>query len=153
MAADGSPAAAHIATVMQAECDFGHATDTLDALPQTVVQVVLSPRMPYALKEWRRMEAAARQAGFRVMAFRDPRVPDAEWQDAVMAANLPELRDVPVVALAAARACGVLNHAPATVVARCGRVHPWPILGVMPDQAWLHLLKARSAGLETGSCA
>ena len=50
------------------------------------------------------------------------------------------------------RACQVLNHSPATIVVRCGRAHPWPILGVMPDAAWHGLLQARRTELEAVSC-
>ena len=134
-------------------CDFSTGRSGVALPAQAVVHVVLSPRMPYALREWRRMAASARVAGFPVVAWRDPRVPEAEWQAAIDAAELPELRAAPALALDVAAACQMLNHAPATVVARCGRGHPWPILGVMPDVAWLQLLDARRADLEQVPCA
>lgn len=144
LAADDPPS-------VQARCNFGNAPVSGAAAP-TVVQMVLSPRMPYALQEWRRMAAVAREAGFQVASFRDPRVPEAEWQDAVAAAGLPELRQTPPLDLEAGQACQVLNHAPATIVARCGRAHAWPILGVMPDQMWLDLLNSRRAALKALPC-
>lgn len=145
-------AEAEPASIAQAECDFGAGLPSGAAGALPVVQIVLSPRMPYALQEWRRMAAAARGAGFRVQPWRDPRVPDAEWQAAVAAAGLPELRDAPALEPSAAQACRVLNHAPAAIVARCGQGHAWPILGVMPDRAWVQLLNARRADLEAVPC-
>ena len=140
-------------SIAQAECDFGAGSQSGDAEVWPVVHIVLSPRMPYALQEWRRMAAAAHGAGFRVLAWRDPRLPDAEWQAAVAAAGLPELRDAPALELSAAQVCGVLNHAPAAIVSRCGQGHAWPILGVMPDRAWVQLLHARRADLEAVPCS
>lgn len=117
------------------------------------VWMVLSPRMPYALQEWPRMRQAARSIGFDVVALRDPRVPDLEWRAALEVADLPELVSAPPVDEVQAARLGVLNHAPASVVTYCGCWHPWPVLGVMPDQAWLTLLRARQADLSTESCA
>jgi hypothetical protein len=117
-----------------------------------MAQIVLSPRVPYALAEWRRMAAAAREAGFRVLAFRDPRVPLQEWEDAVQVAGLPELLHIRPLSLERAQACQVLNHTPATIVALCGRAHAWPVLGVMPDPAWLFVLNQRRAALEAVPC-
>ena len=114
--------------------------------------VVLSPRMPYALKEWPRMAAVAQQDGWRVQAFRDPGVPDDEWLAATELGDLRSWRTLPVMDLVAGQACGMLNHAPTALVARCGRVHPWPIWGVMPDAAWRHVLASRRADLEATPC-
>ncbi len=137
---------------MDSRCDFRASLPGAPATAQTVVQIVLSPRMPYALHEWRRMAASAQAAGFEVSTWRDPRVPKAEWLAAVDIAELPELRTAPILPLELAKACGVLNHAPATVLARCSHGHPWPILGVMPDAAWLQLLDARRIDLEQAPC-
>ncbi|HOB65687.1 hypothetical protein [Ottowia sp.] len=93
------------------------------------------------------MADAARQAGFDVVAYRDARVLPAEWQAAVGSRGLVELRDVPVLDADVAAACGMLNHTPAAIVARCGRAHPWPILGVMPVATWRQVLQARSDAL------
>lgn len=111
------------------------------------VRMVLSPRMPYALQEWRRMRRVAEAAGFAVSALRDPRVPDAEWQAAVRALDLAELARAAVLDEPTARALGVLHHAPSSIVERCGVRHPWPILGVMPDAAWRDLLRQRALAL------
>ena len=136
---------------MRAHCDFSNPTETA-ASAQPTAHILLSPRMPYAMQEWRRMVTSARTNGFQVVSWRDPRVPDAEWKAAVEAADATALRDAPVLALETAASCGMLNHSPATVVTRCGRSHPWPILGVMPDAAWLEVLATRRTDLEQSPC-
>ena len=118
-----------------------HADDTSTLL------TVLSPRMVYALLEWPRMRDAAIAEGFQVVATRDPRVPDAEWRAAVQAAGLHELAAVPSIDAEAAARCGLLNHFPSSLVIRCGRTHPWPILGVMPERAWRSVLAQRRESL------
>lgn len=117
-----------------------------------VVAVILSPRMPYALQRWPAMAVVAREHGFQAIPLRDPRVPLDEWQAAVAAASLPGLRCIPALDLAVAVARGVLHHAPSSLVARCGHLHPWPILGVMPDTAWARLLMQRHASLGETAC-
>lgn len=114
--------------------------------------IVLSPRMPLALQEWPRMKNLAERAGFKVVTVRDPRVPAAEWKQAVQAAGQDELRHAPAIDESDAAALGLLNHSPATLVVRCGRVHPWPILGVMPDNHWSSVLKARTQQLGAHEC-
>ncbi len=89
------------------------------------------------------MRAAAEQAGFDVIALRDPQLPQSEWHAGVEAARLPELHRLPALDAAAATQCRLLNHAPSALVGRCGRIHPWPVLGVMPDGAWLAVLRQR----------
>lgn len=116
------------------------------------VMTVLSPRMPYALREWPRMKAAAESAGFLVIGLRDPRVPDGEWAAAVQVAGQPELIQLPKIDEANAATLGALNHAPASLVTCCGKTHPWPILGVMPTATWLTVLDARVAQLECSGC-
>lgn len=98
------------------------------------------------------MAAMAHQDGWRVQAFRDPGVPDDEWLAATELGDLRSWRTLPVMDLVAGQACGMLNHAPTALVARCGRVHPWPIWGVMPDAAWRHVLASRRADLEATPC-
>ncbi|MDO5626475.1 MAG: hypothetical protein Q4G71_17535 [Pseudomonadota bacterium] len=115
-----------------------------------MVMVLLSPRMVYALLEWPRMQRVAQEAGFAVKVWRDPRVPDAEWQEAVHASGQAEMLAAPPMPAPLATACGLLNHAPAAVVSWQGRVHPWPIQGVMPDAAWLAVLRARHQALLEG---
>lgn len=113
---------------------------------------VLSPRMVYALKEWPRMAAVARAQGFRLHVLRDARVPLQEWHEAVRAADLPDLRDIEALDEAAAAACQLANHWPAVLVMGCGQVHPWPVLGVMPDEAWRHVLQHRAVWLKEHAC-
>lgn len=129
--------------------------EALAIAPQArpTVHVLLSPRMPYALQEWARMRGLALTAGFEVAAYRDPRVPQAEWQAAVArAAGADSLGALPPLDLQRARACDLLNHSPTAVVAHCGRVHAWPVRGVMPDEAWRHVLAARLASLQALPC-
>lgn len=122
------------------------------AREQTSVMMVLSPRMPYALKEWPRMRNVAENAGFKVMGVRDPRISTEEWVGAVQAAAVPDLMQAPVMDQSQAAELGVLNHAPASLVVRCGRAHPWPVLGVMPNEAWLSLLQVREMDLKKMTC-
>jgi len=116
------------------------------------VLMVLSPRMPYALQEWHRMKTVAERAGFTVVGRRDPRVADTEWMVAAETTDQPELMHLPALDESYAAANGLLNHSPASLVMRCGRAHPWPVLGVMPDQAWLSVLRHRAEQLESASC-
>ena len=120
---------------------------------ESAVVAVLSPRMPHALIEWPRMASVARAEGFAVVTFRDPRVPIDEWRSAVTSVNAwGEYIDAPPLRMETAERCLLLNHSPAIVVARCGRVHPWPIFGVMPDASWRHVLKSRRTELERLPC-
>ncbi|WP_423456104.1 hypothetical protein [Ottowia sp. VDI28] len=114
--------------------------------------MVLSPRMPYALKEWPRMKRAAEAVGFKVVGVRDPRVPPSEWAEATEAAGEPDLLHTPAIEQDQAAALGALNHSPASLVIRCGKAHPWPVLGVMPDGPWLAVLRAREAQLKSTTC-
>ena len=108
---------------------------------------VLSPRMVYALREWPRMKAAAQERGFEVIVRRDPQVPYDEWRAALLEADLPELGAVPAIEPELAASCGLLNHFPSTLVARCDHVHPWPVLGVMPSDMWQVVLAQRLESL------
>ena len=123
-------------------CELG-LRQTLAASEAAAVLALLSPRMPYALQEWTRMEAVAEQAGFQITAFRDPRVSLPEWTAGVEAAGLPALKALPALDQQTAADCQLLNHAPSALVGRCGRWHAWPVLGVMPDTAWLTVLTSR----------
>jgi hypothetical protein len=124
------------------KCEQGlHQSVSPPAAP--TVLIVLSPRMPYALQEWPRMRALAEQAGFQIRAFRDPGVPSSEWEAGLEAAGLPELQTAPVLDQQVAADCRLLNHAPSALVGRCDRWHAWPVLGVMPDAAWLAVLNER----------
>ena len=120
--------------------------------PQAVLIVLLSPRMPYALQEWPRMASQARRLGFSVHAYRDPRVPEAEWQEAVHALQRRDLACTPALELADALQLKLLHHAPSSAVAWCDRWHDWPILGVMPDASWPQLLNHRLEQLKLQDC-
>lgn len=136
----------------QAPCEI----DTLRRQPEPaapVLLVLLSPRMVYALQEWPRMDATAQLAGFRVVACRDPRVPLDEWQAAARQVDWPEGQGLPALGEDEARRHGLLNHAPSALVMARGCVHPWPVLGVMPDAAWRAVLMARRADLEQAAPA
>ena len=119
--------------------------------PKPTALIVLSPRMPYALREWGRLKDLAEREGFRVVTRRDPRVPESEWRQAQLAVGIEALAHVQPIDGDVAAGCGLLNHAPAALVGRCGAVHPWPILGVMPDNSWRELLQSRLASL-SGAC-
>jgi hypothetical protein len=93
----------------------------------------------------------AQAGGFAGHGGRDPRVPEAEWHSAVMAAGLSELAAWPAARLAGWPGTQVRNHWPAAWVRWRGRTHPWPILGVMPDAAWLQLLRQRLEDLQACS--
>ncbi|MEO9150259.1 MAG: hypothetical protein ABI212_12960 [Burkholderiaceae bacterium] len=109
-----------------------------------IVYLVVSPRMPYALKEWARMRRGAKAAGFSVVTFRDPRVEDGEWQAAVEAAGVPAARGLlPLRNPALIEAFGGLNHFPIALLTCGDRTHPWPILGVMPDATFVEVLRQR----------
>lgn len=111
-----------------------------------VVIMMLSPRMVYAFSEWPRMKRAAEEAGFVVQSVRDPRIGDDEWRLAAIAADRPqmlELPSLPDVARSIENFPALLNHSPTSIVRLGGRAHPWPIIGVMPDAAWTGLLRQR----------
>ena len=108
--------------------------------------------MPYALREWARMSAVAERDGFRARPMRDPRVPDAEWQQALASTAAEGLSQVAAIDEGIAARCGLLNHTPAALVGRCGVVHPWPILGVMPDESLRTVLSSRLQALGEASC-
>jgi hypothetical protein len=145
-----SLALAQQAPYPSAACDAVWQAMGLAHQPGGAVLMVLSPRMVYALKEWRRMRDAAAMAGLSVVVSRDPRVGPQEWAGAVSAADVSELADIPVVEAEAAGGCGLLNHFPSALVGRCGRPHAWPILGVMPSAAWRSLLVDRREAVECG---
>jgi hypothetical protein len=130
-------------------CPWNAAAFAAASAPRTpVVLMTLSPHMVYSFLEWRRMRAVAVAEGFCVIPARDPRVPQAEWQQAVSRAGLPELRDAPSLADLGVPQAFFFNHAPTSQVWLCGRGHPWPIFGVMTDIGWRRSLRARLADLE-----
>lgn len=138
----------------EAVCAAVRAGGDASAGPQAAraqLLVVLSPRMVYALREWPRLRDQAQAAGFDVHGVRDPRVPEAEWHAAVAAAGLSELAAWPAARLTDWPGTQVRNHWPMAWVRWQGRTHPWPILGVMPDAAWLQLLRERLEDLQACS--
>ena len=141
--AAAAPASTLTPVAASASCDAVWAAAGLHEMPEDSLLVVLSPRMVYALTEWPRMREAAAAVGFSVTVVRDPRVPPSEWFSAVDAAGLPELAEVSKADADLAGRCGLLNHSPSALVGRCGRPHPWPILGVMPSAAWRSLIVQR----------
>lgn len=120
--------------------------------PVPSLHVLLSPRMPYALLEWRRMQQLAVEAGLSVQAYRDPRVPAHEWAAAASGGDVAELVGIPPLAVEVAQACDMLNHSPTAILTRCGLVHPWPLRGVMPDGPWRHVLAVRLFDLQAMPC-
>ncbi|MDR2129054.1 MAG: hypothetical protein LBP52_08320 [Burkholderiaceae bacterium] len=120
------------------------------------IVMVLSPRMVYALQEWPRMKAAARAAGFDVTGVRDPQTPAGEWAQLGRVTFLTDLALIaPMSAALQADFArhGALNHMPSTLVYWCGKPHPWPVLGVMPDKPWINALQARATQLKQQPCA
>lgn len=146
----GSSLAQQRPTALQADwphaCGLHTPAQAATQHPQPQLLAVLSPLMPMALPEWPRMHQAAVQAGFAVHVWRDPRVSLAEWQAAQAGAG----KTPP--ALPQHAPCPLLNHMPAFAVARCGHVHPWPIWGVMPTDAWRHILQVRLNDLQDLPC-
>lgn len=138
------PAREAVCTAEHASGDATH--DTQAARAQLFV--VLSPRMVYALREWPRLRDQAQAAGMDVHGMRDPLVPEAEWHAAVMAAGLPELAAWPAANMTGWPGTQARNHWPMAWVRWQGRTHPWPILGVMPDTAWVQLLRERQEDLQ-----
>jgi hypothetical protein len=130
-------------------CPWSAAAFVAATAPRTpVVLMTLSPHMVYSFLEWRRMRAVAVAEGFCVIPARDPRVPQAEWQQAVNRADLPELRDAPSLADLGVPQAFFFTPPPISQVCLCGRGHSWPLFGVMTDSGWRRSLRARLADLE-----
>ncbi len=107
--------------------------------------------MVLSMGEWPRLRMVAAREGFEVQAVRSPDVPQREWDDAVERSAWSS--DDRVAVRSAPAACHSwlrsLNHFPHGVVMHGPQTHPWPILGVMPDQAWIDSLAFRRAALNT----
>ncbi len=98
------------------------------------------------------MRRAAQAAGFATVSLRDPRVGAREWQAAAHIAGLPAaLRLQRLQTPALVRQFGALNHFPAALVQSGQRLHPWPVLGVMPDAAFVSVLRQRLHQLCAGA--
>ncbi|MDQ7745656.1 hypothetical protein [Hydrogenophaga pseudoflava] len=109
------------------------------------VVVVLSPHMVYSVTEWPRMKSAAEADGFEVVAWWLPDLTDDERTGAAERAGWPvaERSRVHRVPPECAAWVGRPNHYPYTRVLDQGRLHGWPIWGVMSNQAWLDSLRSR----------
>jgi hypothetical protein len=105
--------------------------------------------MVYSLTEWPRMRRAAVSEGFDVIAWWSPLLSEGEGAAAALNAGWHASEIVSVVP--APEACADLvarpNHFPYGVVVDQGRAHAWPILGVMPDDAWIESLLWRQRAL------
>lgn len=134
-----------------AQCALDKVVPDLDMREPSLV-MLLSPRMPYAVLEWARLKAVAERTGFRVHVLRDARVPDSEWMEAARATQQAPLRQIPAMPESVAASCGLLNHFPATLVLGHGCLHPWPVLGVMPDAQWSSVLRHRLSALQEMGC-
>lgn len=115
-----------------------------------IVVAVLSPRMVYSMTEWPRMRAAAEGAGFDVVAWW---ASDLAEDEGAMAAEKAGWSTHEIAHLVRVpHACSVLlghpNHYPYSQVLDRGRLHAWPIWGVMPNQAWVESLRWRWRSLQ-----
>ena len=135
------------------KCLVGEPIYPEDARP--LLAALLSPRMVYSLLEWPRMQREAEHLGFLVVAWRDPRVPELEWQAALASPGLAGW-DVPMPR-ALPSACWAqwapIDHVPLTRVAFHADMHPWPIWGVMTSNAWRASLTHRLNMLKNAALA
>lgn len=115
-----------------------------------VVVAVLSPRMVYSMTEWPRMRAAAEAEGFDAVAWWAPDLADDEGAVAAEQAgwSAHEIAHLVRVPDACTGSLGHANHYPYSRVLYRGRLHAWPILGVMPNQAWVDSLHWRLRSLQ-----
>ena len=95
------------------------------------------------------MQTVAESEGFDVVVWRARTVSEHEWDDAGTRARW-RTSDIARVSAEPA-ACGAWigspNHYPYSAVMVRGRVHPWPIWGVLPDAAWIESLQFRRSAL------
>lgn len=105
--------------------------------------------MVYSVTEWPRMRAAAEAEGFDVVAWWASGLADGESAAAADVAGWSdhEMADVVKVPAACAGFWGHANHHPYSRVLDQGRLHAWPIWGVMPDRAWVESLRWRLRAL------
>ena len=148
-AQDGLPEASWRAVrVMTAEEKVCLVSPPTDA-SKPVVIMLLSPRMVYSLLEWARMRQTAEALGYRVLSWKDPRVPEAEWR-AALGSPAATTTD-PEALLAMPAQCDSLwrgmNHSPMSFVLLESHLHPWAVWGVMPEEAWSEALRFRLLAL------
>ncbi|HAX19647.1 MAG TPA: hypothetical protein DCY64_05115 [Hydrogenophaga sp.] len=126
-------------------CFAGTSTDA----SKPVVVMLMSPRMVYSLLEWARMRQTAEALGYRVLSWKDPRVPEAEWR-AALGSPAATTTD-PEALLAMPAQCDSLwrgmNHSPMSFVLLESHLHPWAVWGVMPEEAWSEALRFRLLAL------
>lgn len=130
------------------KCFTGPVTASSEERPWAVA--LLSPRMVYSLLGWPRMQREAEALGFQVQAWRDPRVPAAEWRAALGAEMLSDWRTISLETLPAECLAHWLpiDHLPLARVVWREQVHMWPIWGVMPPDAWRATLLNRLQTLQ-----
>jgi len=116
---------------------------------QPLVIMLLSPRMVYTLLEWSRMRQVAEALGYRVLSWKDPRVPDAEWQAALVssASTMTDPDALHAMPIGCQSLWRGVNHSPMSFVLLGAHLHPWPVWGVMPDEAWRETLEFRLLAL------
>jgi hypothetical protein len=138
-----------VSTVAQAElhCFEGENASLLDNRP--LVVAVLSPRMVYSLLEWPNMAREAEALGFRVRAWRDPRVPEGEWRQALsslayLRAGVLDPEPLPSDCL---NRWAPIDHLPLAQILLDRQLHSWPLWGVMTPDAWRTSLLNRLASL------
>jgi hypothetical protein len=96
------------------------------------------------------MKQAAEILGYRVLTWKDPRVPEAEWR-AALTSPAARMND-PDALHAMPSNCPLIwhgvNHSPTSFVLLGSHIHPWPVWGVMPDEAWREALHFRWLALQ-----
>jgi len=117
---------------------------------EPVLVMLLSPRMVYSLLDGARLRQTAEALGYQVLSWKDPRVPESEWR-AALASPASTTTD-PDALLAMPARCQSLwrnvNHSPTSFVLLGSQIHPWPVWGVMPDEAWREALLFRLLALQ-----
>lgn len=138
-------------SLAELQCFEGAIADPSDTRPMVVA--MLSPRMVFSLLEWASMAREAQALGFRVRAWRDPRVPEPEWllalsSEAFSKSGAPDPAPLPPDCM---DQWSPIDHLPLTRVLREGHLHRWPIWGVMTPEAWRDSLLNRLETLQRAS--
>jgi len=95
------------------------------------------------------MRAVAMAAGFDVVTWTASGVSAQEWAQAVGAARWTPSQSALIGDAPAACAAWLQgpNHFPFSAVVLDGRVHRWPVWGVLSDEAWVAALELRLTAL------
>jgi hypothetical protein len=112
---------------------------------------VWSPRMVLSAQHASSAAGQAAQAGLQFIPVHDARVPGAEISAALShlqassehAASAKALSSSQALCAPTLIAAEALRHFPTAFVAQGGRIHPHPIVGAMPEQAWAQSLRQR----------